>query len=123
MPSKRFQKKQPVPDIITLLNFLFKEKLVGTLLIALGIIIVPGLFELNKNIEVFPKWIIVNLGILSYFFSAILIITGILLFIQKYTWFKLHFRHILGVVLILFFAIGFIGLFKPNHIINNIIIK
>ena len=26
MPSKRFQKKQPVPDIITLLNFLFKEK-------------------------------------------------------------------------------------------------
>ena len=29
MPSKRFQKKQPVPDIITLLNFLFKEKLVN----------------------------------------------------------------------------------------------
>tara|TARA_Y100001970_G_scaffold268829_1_gene360545 strand:+ start:4136 stop:6571 length:2436 start_codon:yes stop_codon:yes gene_type:complete len=120
MPSKRFQKKQPVPDIITLLNFLFKEKLIGTLLIALGIITIPGLFELNTNIEVFPEWIIVHLGILSYLVSAMIITTGILLFIQEYKWFKLHFRHILGVVLILFFMIGFIGLFNPDHIIDNI---
>ena len=119
MPSKRFQKKQPVPDIITLLNFLFKEKLIGSVLIALGIITIPGLFELNENFEVIPEWIILNLGVLSYFFSAIITITGILLFIQEYQWFKLHFRHILGLVLIVFFFIGFIGLFSPDQTINN----
>ena len=76
MPSKRFQKKQPVPDIITLLNFLFKEKLIGSLLIALGIITIPGLFDLNKNIDPLPEWIIINLGALSYLLSLVIVLTG-----------------------------------------------
>jgi len=120
MPSKRFQKKQPVPDIITLLNFLFKEKIVGSLLIALGIITIPGLFDLNNNIDPLPEWIIINLGVLSYILSLIIVLTGILLFIQEYKWFKRHFRHLSGIVLIFFFIIGFIGLFNPDRIIDNI---
>ena len=120
MPSKRFQKKQPVPDIITLLNFLFKEKLVGSFFIGVGIVTIPGLFDLNRNIEVLPEWIITHFGILVYLLSAVIIIIGILLFIQEYVWFKQHFRHITGISLLILFITGFIGLFNPNQVIDNI---
>jgi len=120
MPSKRFQKKQPVPDIITLLNFLFKEKFIGSLLIAVGIITIPGLFDLNRNIEPFPEWIIINLGVLSYLLSLVIVLTGILLFIQKYKWFKRHFRHLSGILLLFIFTIGLFGLFNTDRIIDNI---
>ena len=116
MPSKRFQKKQPVPDIITLLNFLFKEKLIGSLLIAVGIITIPGLFDLNRNIEPLQEWIIIHLGVLSYLLSIVIVLTGILLFIQKYKWFKRHFRHLSGILLLFIFTIGF----NTDRIIDNI---
>ena len=120
MPSKRFQKKQPVPDIITLLNFLFKEKLIGSLLIAVGIITIPGLFDLNRNIEPLQEWIIIHLGVLSYLLSIVIVLTGILLFIQKYKWFKRHFRHLSGILLLFIFTIGLFGLFNTDRIIDNI---
>ena len=120
MSAKRFNKKQPIPDILTLLKFLLKRKLIGFFCIVIGIITIPGIITLPVSINALFDSAIKNVGIMSYVFSVIIISIGLMLYIQEYKWFKFHMRHIFGLSLLLVFLTGLLGLLSPNILIDSV---
>ena len=120
MSAKRFNKKKPIPDILTLLKFLLKRKLVGFCFIVIGIINIPGIITLPVLLETFSDSAIKNIGIMSYMISMLMISIGLILYIKEYKWFKLHMRHIFGLSLLLVFFTGLLGMLSPNLFIDSV---
>ncbi|PZC40420.1 MAG: DNA segregation ATPase FtsK/SpoIIIE/DNA segregation ATPase FtsK/SpoIIIE [Chloroflexi bacterium] len=120
MAAKRFNKKQPIPDILTIFQILLKNKTIGTFLILIGLLIIPGIFSSSEIIYNLITTLTFNIGVLLYIFIATLITVGVTLFFQGYNWFKKQFLHIAGLFFLLIFIAAIIGNFQINIMINNV---
>ena len=102
------------PDILTLVRFLFRPELVGTLLVVLAAALLPRLLPLAGVFDDARDGLVRTLGLHAFTLVVLIAAGGGLLALRRGAWLGRHRRHVLGVAALLLFSAGILGRWFPH---------
>ena len=109
-----------LPDIVSLGRTVLRPEVIGTVLVVAATAVVPFLFPLAGVIRSARDGLVAALGV--HVFTATLLIAalGALLALRYTDWLAAQRRHLLGVLLLLVFSAGVLGLWFPESTVGSV---
>ncbi|MBM4416152.1 MAG: DNA translocase FtsK [Chloroflexi bacterium] len=99
---------------------LFRAELVGALLVALALIVVPFLLPLASVLADARDGIVGTLGVHVFTTTLLIALLGTLIALRYTFWLQDQARHICGALLLLVFSAGALGLWQPAQALGGV---
>jgi DNA segregation ATPase FtsK/SpoIIIE, S-DNA-T family len=109
-----------IPDLFTVGRFLVRPEIVGTLLVVLAAAVVPFLFPFAGLVRDARDGVVQALGVHVFTVTLVLASGGVMLAMRYTDWIFDHARHLVGVLLLLVFSAGLLGMWHPVTTVGSV---
>ena len=103
-----------LPDLATIARSLLRPEVIGTALVVMAVASIPYLVPLTGVIGEFRDLLVQALGLHVFTLIVLLAATGLMLALKRGEAIRRHVRHIAGMVALLVFLAGLLGLWQPD---------
>ncbi len=118
--TRRRGSSASIPDIMTLVRFVFRRETIGALLVVAAAATIPYLLPLAGVIGDLRDSLVRLFGLNIFGFVVVLAGSGLVLALHKQSWARAHTRHLLGGAAVLVFIAGVLGRWHPSTVVGSV---